>query len=146
MNKASTTIDDIMFPMHQSRTLKAQIECIDRMLAAIESNRVNLDAIHEALPEDSDLAMPERGHYALSNGDTVTVDFYQISANCWTAKDANHDSRTGVDKTRELALQDLLRMCEADLEDSCDDGRARVVSEPQRRDAEFRRIVARTQP
>lgn len=102
-------------------------------------------AIEESLPEDSDLALPEREHYTLSNGDTVTVDFYQISANCWTAKDADHDSRTGVDHTRELALQDLLRMCEADLEDDCDDGRARVVSEPQRRDAEFRRILARAQ-
>ena len=140
MKPAVTDIDAIMFPGERSRTLSAQIAYIDRMLAALEPA-----VVEESIPEDSDLALPEREHYALSNGDTVTVDFYQISKHCWTAKDANHDGRTGVDNTRELALQDLLRMCEADLEDDCDDGRARVVSEPQRRDRDWRQKVAGTQ-
>ena len=72
--------------------------------------------IAEALPEDSPLALPERTTLMLSNGDVVEVDLFQISAGCWSAKDANHDGRCGWDTTRELALKDLLELCESDVE------------------------------
>ena len=84
-----------------------------------------LDAIFPAEPvtpevaDEDSLAFDERTNRALSNGDLVVFDLVQISADCWTAKDANHDGRTGVDDTREGAIADLVQMCEEDLED-CD--------------------------
>ena len=67
--------------------------------------------------EDSPLALDERTTRVLSNGEVLTFDLFQTSANCWTAKDANHDGRTGVDTTREKAIADLVSMAEDDLED-----------------------------
>lgn len=96
--------------MHPATRLDFQIGYIDQLLA-----RLSPAALAESLPEDSPLALPERVSYALSNGEVVDIDLYQISAGCWTAKDANHDSRTGVDSTREKAIADLLEQCEADI-------------------------------
>jgi hypothetical protein len=89
------------------------------------STMLALDAIFPAEPvtpalaEEDTLAFDERTSRVLSNGDVVVFDLYQINADCWTAKDANHDGRTGVDDTREGAIADLLQLCEDDLED-CD--------------------------
>lgn len=69
--------------------------------------------------EDSPLALDERTTRVLSNGDVLEFDVFQISADCWTAKDANHDGRTAVDTTRQKAIADLVSMAEDDLED-CD--------------------------
>jgi len=66
--------------------------------------------------EDSPLALDERTTRVLSNGDVLTFDLFQVSADCWTAKDANHDGRTGVDTTREKAIADLVSMAEDGVE------------------------------
>lgn len=67
--------------------------------------------------ENSPLAYPERTTLTLRNGEVIDVDLYQISAGCWSAKDANHDGHTGWDATRELALKDLETLCNDDLEE-----------------------------
>jgi hypothetical protein len=77
---------------------------------------LDLPAIEAAQPEDSPLAHPERTTLTLSNGDVIDVDLYQISVDCWNAKNANHDRQCGWDTTREKALKDLLQLCEDDLE------------------------------
>lgn len=87
------------------------------------STLLALDAIfpmadHEPAIKDAELADQERTTLTLSNGDLIDVDVFQISHDCWTAKDANHDDRCGVDDTREAALEDLLQICEDDLEDT----------------------------
>jgi len=71
-----------------------------------------------SLPEDSPLALPERTTLTLRKGEMIDVDLFQISADCWTAKDANHHGRTGVDTTREGAIADLVQMAQDDLQDS----------------------------
>lgn len=48
-----TTIDEIMFPGECRRTLSAQIECLDRMLAAIDSTRPQQQ---DPPKEDSDVS------------------------------------------------------------------------------------------
>ncbi len=109
-----TTIDDILYPTERLRTLDAQIAYIDRMLALIDAGKPKAEQ-----DEDSTLALDERTTRVLSNGDVLEFDVVQISADCWTAKDANHDARTGIGDTRELAISDLVSMAEDDLED-CD--------------------------
>ena len=69
-------------------------------------------ARHEdSLPEDSDLALPERTSVTLMSGEVLVYDLYQISAGCWTAKNADHDSQTGVGETAVLAVKDLIDLC-----------------------------------
>lgn len=78
-----------------------------------------LSRMPDAVDEDSPLALDERANVILSNGDMLEFDLFQNSANCWTAKDANHDGRTGVGNTRAEAIADLVSLAEDDIED-CD--------------------------
>lgn len=77
-------------------------------------------ALQELIREDEDspLALDERTNVLLSSGEMLEFDVVQISGNCWTAKDANHDGRTGVGNTRAEAIADLVSLAEDDIEDS----------------------------
>jgi hypothetical protein len=90
--------------------LQSTIRALDVIFGALDAPPTAADQ-----DEDSPLALDERTTRVLSNGDVLEFDVVQISGNCWTAKDANHDGRTGVDTTREKAIADLLWMAEDEI-------------------------------
>lgn len=147
-SKPRTSIDDIMFPGEQARTLGARIDFLNHALSVLsatpaatelppQGNGPRERCVNRAL-EDCTGALSMR----LSNGETIQYRLVEIYGH-WNAYDDNDTSGSGGwGPTKLEAIRDLRERCERE---SCDDGRARVVSEPQRRDAEFRRIVAGTQ-
>lgn len=148
-SKPRTTIDDIMFPGESLRYLKEQLACIDRALVAIDSHKSAAPATSHTgtgaqkdfthAPQDCSGALLSM---TLTNGETIQYRLVEIYGH-WNAYDDNDTSGSGGwGPTKLEAIRDLRERCERE---SCNDGRARVVSEPQRRDAEFRRIVARTE-
>lgn len=82
------------------------------------------------------------GALTLSNGETIKYQLVEIYG-LWNAYDDNDTSGAGGwGPTKLKAVSDLRERSERE---SCSDGRARVLSETQRRDAEFRRAVSRTE-
>lgn len=142
MKTAVTDIDDIMFPGESSRTLAAQIKCLDLMLAALDSPSRHTGlksalearpAQHESLGRDVTAGPNSLGPaclMTLANGDEINVDLCNVG-NWWTAKNADHDHQCGQGETREAALADLREICEEHA--------------IRARDREWRRIVARAQ-
>jgi hypothetical protein len=90
--------------------LQSTIRALDVIFGALDSQPIAADQ-----DDDSPLALDERTTRVLSNGDVLEFDVVHISADCWTAKDANHDGRTGVGDTRELAIADLVWMAEDEI-------------------------------
>lgn len=76
--------------------------------------------------DDSELGASERTSIVLCNGDVIDVDLFQVSATCWSAKNANHDHQCGWGETRDRALRDLRVLCEDELELE-DDSQTRYV-------------------
>lgn len=148
-SKPRATIDDIMFPGEQARTLKAQVGYSDRLLAAIDSHKSAAPAstlLGNAAQKDSTHAPQDCSgallSMTLSNSETIQYRLVEIYG-YWNAYDDNDTSGSGGwGPTKPEAIRDLRERCERE---SCSDGRARVVSEPQRRDAEFRQALLRTQ-
>lgn len=101
--------------MNRADPLMRHIDLMFEVLFPLEHATALQELIRE--DEESPLALDERTTRVLSNGEVLEFDVVQISADCWTAKDANHDGRTGVDDTRELAIADLVSMAEEDIED-----------------------------
>lgn len=145
--KPRTTIDDIMFPGEEGRTLGARIDFLNHALSVLSAT----PAATELPPQGN--GPRERcvtraledctGALSLSNGETIQYRLVEIYG-LWNAYDDNDTSGSGGwGPTPAEAIADLRERCERE---SCSDGRARVISEPQRRDAEFRRIVSGAQP
>lgn len=92
----------------------ATLRTLDTVFAAPDPAELHYDITER--DESSTLAQPERTSITLRNGEVIDVDLYQISAGCWSAKNADHDGQCGWDATRELALKDLESLCNDDIE------------------------------